>query len=468
VRTAVSSARAAASPESAVTAREGPAGGLSVEQRIEQLRMKAATARMNLLGRLLVDNREMSVWERDTRTLPRGARKWRRRALCFAREHIRPLASQADLQPPEYDPQPLLRAAAREGFQTLLLIPPFGSAATAAYLRSISLQIAVVAEEFATESGGLALLLLDHSLGVAPLVLSGSLASVVRHFIPSYWRSFVLGRPESMAFAITEPGAGSDVEDTEGGARARLVTVARRVPGGYVLNGRKCFITNGATARKVTVYARLEGEGLESWTCFLVEKGTPGFSVGRSERKMGQRAADASELVFEDVFVPGKNVIGKVRSGWASNRNVLNYSRPVVGAMALGHARGAVERCLEFCRRTSLGPRRLIDYQDVQVELADMVMRLWAARSMIWQSCRAFRSYQSASAAAKVVASDTAFHVCGQAMELMGDHGTLQAHGVERAWRDARLTQIYEGTNQINRLAFFEHQATTDFGMERT
>jgi alkylation response protein AidB-like acyl-CoA dehydrogenase len=180
---------------------------------------------------------------------------------------------------------------------------------------------------------------------------------------------------------------------------------------------------------------------------------------------MGQRAADASELIFDNVFVPEKNLVGKVRSGWANNRNVLNYSRPVVGAMALGHGRGAFERCLEFCRKTNLGPKRLIEYQDVQLELADMAISLWAARSMIWQSCRQFRCYQSASAAAKVFASDTAFKVCNQAMELMGDHGYLLKHGVERAWRDSRLTQIYEGTNQINRLALFEHHLSTDFCM---
>lgn len=441
-----------------------------LEERIEGLRMKNAAGSLNLLGRLLVDNREMSVWEHDTKTLPRGARRWRRKARDFAREHIRPLAPEADLHPHDFDPKPLLSAAARKGFQSLLFTPPFGRANTASYLRGAALQMALVGEEFAAECGGLALLLLAHNLGIAPLLLSGSVTTLIRHFFPFYIKSTFLGRPDCMAFAITEPGAGSDVEETEGGARARLVTTAKWMPalGGYILNGQKCFISNGAIADKVTVYARIEGEGIESWTCFLVERGMKGFSTGRSERKMGQRASDASELIFEDVFVPKKNVIGRIRSGWANNRNVLNYSRPVVGAMALGHGRGAFERCLEFCRKTYLGPKRLIEYQDVRIELADMMIGLWAARSMVWQSCRQFRCYQSASAAAKVFASDTAVRVCSRAMELMGDHGYLHAHGVERAWRDARLTQIYEGTNQINRLALFEHQLGTDFDPELT
>ena len=439
----------------------------SMEERIEQLKLKNATQKMNIFGRLLVDNREMSLWEHDTKTLSWGVRRWRRKARKFAREYIRPLAPQADLHPHDYDPKPILAAAAMQGFQTLMLTPPLGTASTLQYYKGTALQMSVVGEEFATECGGLALLLLAHNLGMAPLLLSGSVSNILRQMIPFYLKSHLLGRPDCMAFAITEPGAGSDVEDTEGGAKAKLVTTAKYVPEkkGYILNGRKCFISDGAIADKVTVYAKIGDEGIESWTCFLVERGMPGFSVGRSERKMGQRAADASELIFDNVFVPNKNVVGKLRSGWANNRNVLNYSRPVVGSMALGHGRGAFERCLEFCRKTYLGPKRLIEYQDVQMELADMAISLWAARSMIWQSCRQFRCYQSGSASAKVFASDTAFKVCNQAMELMGDCGYLHAHGVERAWRDSRLTQIYEGTNQINRLALFEHHLSTDFCM---
>jgi alkylation response protein AidB-like acyl-CoA dehydrogenase len=435
----------------------------SLQERIEQLKPKNAAATMNLIGRLLADNREMSMWEHDTKTLPWGARRWRRKANKFAREHIRPLAPEADLHPHDFDPKPLLKKAARQGFQTLLYIPPIGSASTPTFLRETTLQIAVVGEELATECGGLGLLLLAHNLGIVPLLLSGSIMTILRHFFPFYLKSHFLGKPDTMAFAITEPGAGSDVEETEGGALAKLVTTAKPTKGGYILNGQKCFISGGGIASKVTVYAKLEGEGIESWTCFLVEKGMKGFSVGRREKKMGQRACDASELIFEDVFVPNKNIVGKLRSGWANNRNVLNYSRPVVGAMALGHGRGAFERCLEFCRKTYLGPKRLIEYQDVQIELADMAISLWAARSMIWQSCRQFRCYQSASASAKVFASDTAFKVCNQAMEIMGDHGYVHANGVERSWRDSRLTQIYEGTNQINRLALFEHHLSTDF-----
>lgn len=428
----------------------------------EKLKLENARQNLNFFGKLLVDMRELTIWDYDTLTLPRGARKWRIRAREFAREEIRPRAEEADLYPDTFDHRDFVKTAAKKGFLSLLMPLPFGRASIVPYLKSTALQTAVIAEEFATECGGLCLMLLAHNLGIAPLLLSGSIRSIITQMIPLCIKNTWLGGSALMAYAITEPGAGSDVEDPEGGARAQLVTTAKKVKGGYILNGSKCFITGGAVADRVTVYAKLEGEELDSWTCFLVEKGMPGFSTGRKEKKMGQRASDASELVLNDVFVPGRNVVGRVRSGWANNLNVLNYSRPVVGAMALGHGRGAFERALDFCRATSLRGKKLIEYRDVQMELADMMISLWAARSMIWHSLENFRCTQSASSSAKVFASDTAFKVCNQAMELMGDHGYLHAHGVERSMRDSRLTQIYEGTNQLNRLAVIEHHYAAD------
>ncbi|MBP7736074.1 MAG: acyl-CoA/acyl-ACP dehydrogenase [Spirochaetes bacterium] len=429
----------------------------SLEERIEQLKLRNASQKLNFLGRILVDNREITMWEHDTKMLPRGARKWRRRALQFSREHIRPAALEADRDPHGFDTKPILKKAIKAGFQTLLLPTPLGNASFVDYLKKPSFQVVLAAEEFMTEDGGLGLMLLAHNLGLAPVFLSGHLRTYFRHFIPYYLKARYFGDDSTWAFAITEPEAGSDVEDPVGAASARLVTVAKPAPGGYILNGRKCFISGGAGAAKVTVYAKIEGEDIESWTCFIVERGMKGFSVGRREKKMGQRASDASELIFEDVFVPDRNVVGVKRGGWANNKNVLNYSRPAVGAMALGIGRGAFERCLDFCRKTNLGPKPLIEYQDVQIELADMMLQIWMCRSMVWHSCRLFRSGQGLAAACKVAVSDTANRVCGQAMELMGDHGYIHSYGVEKAWRDSRLNQIYEGTNQLNRLALLEH-----------
>jgi alkylation response protein AidB-like acyl-CoA dehydrogenase len=192
------------------------------------------------------------------------------------------------------------------------------------------------------------------------------------------------------------------------------------------------------------------------FTCFVVERGRAGFHTGRREHKLGQKACDATQLYFDDVFVPARNLVGTERSGWALNRNTLNYSRVPVGAMALGIARGAVETATRFARETRLGGRPLVAYQEVQLALAEMWLDTMAMRGLVWQGARYARPTQGVASAAKAFCADTGLRVTSRAMELLGDHGYLAAHGVEKALRDVRLNQIYEGTNQINYLAFME------------
>jgi alkylation response protein AidB-like acyl-CoA dehydrogenase len=191
--------------------------------------------------------------------------------------------------------------------------------------------------------------------------------------------------PYLFAFAITEPGAGSDVESGYGASLFRPETVARRGDGGWMLNGRKQYISGGDVADAVTVFAALEGEGIESWTCFLVERGTPGFRCLRNERKMGQRASGAAELELRDVFVPDDRVIGPLRSGWALNRASLTCSRMPVAAIALGIARGAMDAAIDFVCRYRFGGRPLIDDQQVQLRVAEMLAETSGMRAMIWQ-----------------------------------------------------------------------------------
>jgi acyl-CoA dehydrogenase len=326
-----------------------------------------------------------------------------------------------------------------------------------ALARSFLLGQVLKAEEFCAACGGLGNVLLAHELGMAPMFVCGDLG-VVFGWMRRVYREIRRGEPAIGAFAITEPEAGSDVEETEGAATARIGCRAAKVDGGWRISGRKVFISNGAIARWVTLFAAEQGGGVETWSCFLLDDAMDGFATGRSEKKMGQRAADATELILDEVFVPDDRVIGPVGAGWAINRNVLNFSRPVVGAIALGIARGAFERALHFCRENRLANRPLMSYQDVQLELADMLMKLSAMRATAWHAVRYRLPFQAAGSIAKVFCSDTAWEVCNQAMELLGDHGYLHDHGVEKAARDARLTQIYEGTNQINRLAILESQ----------
>jgi alkylation response protein AidB-like acyl-CoA dehydrogenase len=321
--------------------------------------------------------------------------------------------------------------------------------------------VALKAEEFCAACGGIGLSLLAHDLGMGPLLLSGHLPTLLRWHWPIN-RANLRGEVKLVAYAITEPEAGSDVEESAGATQARYVTLARKVPGGYALNGQKVFISGGGHCDYVTVFVVLERENGEQarvdtdFTCFIVERGREGFQVGRRERKLGQRACDASQLFFDDLFVPQRNLVGTERSGWALNRNVLNYSRVPVGAIALGIARGAVEAATRFARETRLGHKPLIACQEVQLALAEMWLDTMAMRGMVWHSARHFLPQQGVASATKAFCGDLAFRVANRAMELMGDHGYLAVRGAEKGMRDARLNQIYEGTNQVNHLAFIE------------
>lgn len=414
------------------------------------------------LGQRLYKAEAESIWDQDTGTLSTRLQRLRRSYRDFARSEIAPLGLKADADPHCVSIPDLFMRSAKLGFQTDFMPRPWGSIPIGSLLRAPLLPAALKAEEFCAADGGLGLGLLAHALGVAPLFISGNLSAYFK-WLPRIYREIDAGVPAIAAFAITEPSAGSDVEDTEGGETASLGCFYRKVDGGYRIAGRKCFITDGAVARWVTLFAAERGQGLESWTCFLLDREMDGFEVGRSERKMGQRAADASELVLDEVFVPSERVIGAPRSGWAISRNVLNYSRPIVGAIALGIARGAFERTTEFCKTRRLGGRPLTDYQEVQLELSDMLLKLSAMRATVWHCTRYGAPSQAAGAMAKVFCADTAWDVCNAGMKLLGDHGSVHANGVEKAARDARLTQIYEGTNQINRLAIFESQLGAEF-----
>ena len=265
-------------------------------------------------------------------------------------ERLAPLVAEADADPVGFDPRPLLGAAARAGLQSEQLPPRWGTMPLGAARDGPLFHEVLKAEA--------------HGLGLAPLQLCGDLATMRRWLVP-VCRDNRVGRPCLAAHAITEPAAGSDVEDTDGARAAHFRTSARRVRGGYVLNGQKVFITGDAHPDLVTVFAVLEPDGGgpgrvdRDWTCFVVERGTPGFRTGRSEHKLGQRAADATELFLDDVFVPSENLVAAERSGWAINRNVLNYSRLPVGAIAVGIARGATEAAtrLTAAGRASVGGR---------------------------------------------------------------------------------------------------------------
>jgi len=427
-----------------------------------RLHPSAARESLPALGRLLFDVEPKTLWDRDTEILDRRYRKLRTQYRDFACQFLAPRELAADRQVTDQETIDLFLAAARHGFQSEFLPRPLGTASLNALLGGVLWPAVLKCEEFAAADIGLALGLLSHDLGVAPLVLSGDRKAI--GLLRDIYKEIEAGEPAIVAFAITEPGAGSDVEDTAGAAGAKLVTRATQVPGGYRLNGQKCFITGGRLARWVTLFAALDDRGVESWTCFLLDKSMAGFTVGRGERKMGQRATDASELLLEDVFVPEDRVVGALETGWALNRSTLNLSRPGIGAVCVGIARSAFEHAVAFCRTARLGGRPLMSYQDVQLSLAEMLTKIQAARALVWHTARYGAPSGATGAIPKAFGARVAWEVSTEAMELLGDHGTLHAGGVEKAARDARLTLIYEGTHQINLLAVVEGQAEAELG----
>lgn len=415
-----------------------------------------------ILAQALTDSPLLDLWQTDNKRLPWGLARLRRKARAFAEQHLAPLAAELDLAehlaPGDMHPKvaEVLKLAGEKGWLSYFMPWPLGSLPFSVAAYPLIWSCAVVVEEFSRVCGGLMLLLSAHHLGCMPLILSGQFKHIFGPLREIY-RDNLQGNPHLAAFAITEPQAGSDVEDGLGASLYRPGVVATPTAGGYLLNGRKCFISGGDLARSLTVFAALEGEGMESWTCFYLQTPTPGFKVARTELKMGMRASGAAELEFDNVFVPHKHIVGELRQGWAINRATLNSSRIPVASMGVGFAAAATEQAVEFARSFKLGGKALIHYQEVQLQLATMLAQTRSIRSLIWQEARhSWRPRQLHASVCKLQATDTAQQVCEMAMDLMGDYGTLHRHNIEKIFRDVRLTRIFEGTNQINRLSIIE------------
>lgn len=415
-----------------------------------------------LIGRTMADYPIQDLWEGDFAKLPRALARQRRRARAFAEQHLVPVADELDLSThlPTGQCHPvahrILTVAGKQGWLSYFMPAPLGSMPWSSLRYAPIWHCCLIVEEFSRACGGLMLLLSAHHLGAMPLILAGNVGTLLRHLLPVY-RRCERGEPHLIAFAITEPGAGSDVEDGHGAQTYHPGVVATPTQGGYLLNGRKCFISGGDLARTASIFAALQGEGMESWTCFYVDCAVPGYKVTRTELKMGMRASGAAEIELTDVFVPHDRVIGGLRKGWALNRATLNASRIPVAAMGVGFARAATETAIEFARRYKLGGKALIHYQDVQLHLATMVAETRTIRSLVWQEAQAaWQPRQLNASLCKFHATDRAQRVCEMAMDLLADHGGKHENKLDKIFRDVRLTRIFEGTNQINRLSMVE------------
>jgi len=250
------------------------------------------------------------------------------------------------------------------------------------------------------------------------------------------------------AFALTEPTAGSDA--------SAIKTTAERVKEGYLINGTKQFITNGGEAEIYIVIALTDKErGARGASTFLVEKDTPGFSFGKKERKMGIRASSTRELIFRNCLVPEESIIGKKGMGFIMTLRILDRSRPGIGAQAVGLAQGALEAAVDYARQRIQFEHPIISLPVVQNMLADMAIEVEAARALTYAVARTIDSgakhFTEEAAMAKVFASDIAMKVTTDAVQIFGGAGYMKDYPVEKMMRDAKITQIYEGTNQVLR-----------------
>lgn len=436
----------------------------------------------------------------------RGLERLRARARRFASEHVRPRAIEIDRRTDE-DPSwfdwDLVRAGADHGMLSFLIPKPAGGGG------GLSTEAAIVMEELCAACPGIALIFGAHALGISPLLLGGPMQwdGVLAELV----RSERTGKPMLMACAITEPEAGTDVEDPDLLALARITSHARRVSGGFRLSGTKRFISNGSVARWITLLMPTDPrDPAHTWTCFLVDSRSEGFKVSRVEHKMGQRAAHAAELTLEDVFVPDERVVSREGDGAAATMIVLACSRPPVGAIATGIARGAYER-LSTWLVEDRAAKGLLERQHVQLALAGMeeeihlarqaymdaateldhralggvlrhpavrllghvpatirkggaARRLLASDRMRDTAISILRGATSEAAVTRSVAlssmakargGDVAMRVTGMALEIVGLRDAPVRVELEKLWRDAKLCQIYEGTNQLNRLEVY-------------
>jgi len=449
--------------------------------------------------------------------LVNDARKAVEKNREFCINHLKPLALEVDRkheQNPDYLPWEMVQLAAQHKRLSNYIPKYMGGSG-----EPMSVYGPVIEEQAATDTAFCGLLG-GHGLGLVALMMTFNL-KVIDQVITEIVEGEKNMNPVMLSCAITEPTAGSDVEEEELYPKARLMCQAKRVPGGALLNGRKVFISTGHFAKYHVVLMSFDPKRpMESFACFLVPTDSRGFSLGRMEHKMGQRAGPASELIFEDCFVPEERIVMAIDDKFGLMfpgqfprllKGVLGITRAAVGAWSTGTARGIAERAIKFAKTHKLKGKTMINHQWVQAHLTNMAINVFMARAVYMESYFAnltnmnmgfdkipalFNNHVSAwllstrpykmilhsdfmrkfflknftattasqnqrvqymASMAKVVGSDLAMENCHLAIEMAGEAGVRHDCGMEKYFRDAKLLQIFEGTNQLNRLNIFNN-----------
>lgn len=352
----------------------------------------------------------------------------------FAEKEIRPVAAKYDEE--EKFPDPVLIKMWEAGLTNMFIPAELGGSGLD------NLSACLVFEELGRECAAIATASLVTSLALLPILLAGT-PEQKQKIIPSFCKF-----PRQAAFCLTEPGAGSDA--------ASISTCVERVEGGYLLKGTKCFITNGDVADLYTVFATADpSKGSKGLTAFIVPKGD-GITVAKKERKMGLRAASTCTIHFDSVFVPIENMISEVGKGFKIAMLTLDASRPMIASIAVGVARAAFEESRKYAKERVQFGRRIADFQMIQTMLAEMATKIDAARLLVWRAAtlidKKVESVSKESSMSKLYAGDIAMEVTTDAVQILGGYGYSRDFPVEKYMRDAKIMQIYEGTNQIQRI----------------
>jgi len=360
----------------------------------------------------------------------------------IAHDKIQPVAAKYD-QTEEF-PWDIIKILAQSDLFAIFMPQEYGGTLQLPEGQNVGgvLNLCIATEELSRACGGIAVCYAASALGTFPIVLFGD-EQQKKKYLPD-----LASGKKIAAFGLTEPEAGSDA--------ANIKTTAKKEGNYYVLNGTKHFITNGGEAQIYTVIAMTDKtKGARGASAFIVEKGTPGFGFGKKEEKLGIRASVTQELIFTDCKIPKENLLSKEGMGFIITMKTFDISRPGVAAQAVGIAQGALDLALNYSKERQQFGKSISSFQGIQWMLADMATKVEAARSLVYAVARMVdagrRDVGRESAMAKLFASDVAMEVTTDAVQIFGGYGYMKDYPVEKYMRDAKITQIYEGTNQIQR-----------------
>ena len=353
----------------------------------------------------------------------------------FAQNEVKPLAAEIDED--ERFPWETVKKMGELGMMGVYFPKEYGGAGADV------LAYAMCVEELGKVCGSTSIVVSSHtSLCCAPIYEFGN-EDQRRKYLPDLLQGRKVG-----AFGLTEPSAGSDASGMQ--------TTAVLEGDHYVLNGSKIFITNGGAAETFVIFAVTDKtKGSRGISAFIVEKSFPGFSTGREEKKMGIRGSSTTELVMEDCIVPKENLLGKEGQGFKIALHTLDGGRIGVAAQALGIGEGAVDETIAYTKERVQFNQRISQFQNTQFQLADMATRMQAAQYLVYAAADAKEKgmeYSDKAAMAKLFASEAASDVTRRAVQLFGGYGFTREYPVERMMRDAKITEIYEGTNEVQRM----------------